>query len=489
VCNRNADCKQCRKQNQAMMKIARRLHILLYIAAVVSFAISAEAQEPTASSVPMKLPPVPGQVLTLTPDAGFHNEPSIAVNPINASQVVAAYQVPATVAFSRDGGSSWKVATGTAPSDYRESGDVSVTYDKHGAAILCYIAFDQLGTDNSCARGPTRNGVFVRRSADGGATWEAQAHTVITQPTKPGIPFEDKPYVVADNTNSKYAGNLYIGWTEFRIDESVILFSRSTDGGLTWSAPADISTHHGLPRDDNGAVEGFAGAVATDGALYVVWADGDSIVLASSHDGGRTFSKSRPILKTAPLYFTVAGLDRANGFPEIAIDPGHGRKGLLYLTWSDYRDGDIGVFCATSDDGGKSWSKPVRVNTNSVHDGTDQFFQWLAVDLATGAANVIFYDRRLDPANRRATVTLARSVDGGRNFTNYAWTHDGFVTRREEFLGDYIGIAALNNKVYGVWAEIAPPTAQKDKTEPPPTSFRPHTVIRVGVADFGNPPH
>jgi hypothetical protein len=489
VCNRNADCKQCRKQNQAMMKIARRLHILLYIAAVVSFAISAEAQEPTASSVPMKLPPVPGQVLTLTPDAGFHNEPSIAVNPINASQVVAAYQVPATVAFSRDGGSSWKVATGTAPSDYRESGDVSVTYDKHGAAILCYIAFDQLGTDNYWARGATRNGVFVRRSADGGATWEAQAHTVITQPTKPGIPFEDKPYVVADNTNSKYAGNLYIGWTEFRIDESVILFSRSTDGGLTWSAPADISTHHGLPRDDNGAVEGFAGAVATDGALYVVWADGDSIVLASSHDGGRTFSKSRPILKTAPLYFTVAGLDRANGFPEIAIDPGHGRKGLLYLTWSDYRDGDIGVFCATSDDGGKSWSKPVRVNTNSVHDGTDQFFQWLAVDLATGAANVIFYDRRLDPANRRATVTLARSVDGGRNFTNYAWTHDGFVTRREEFLGDYIGIAALNNKVYGVWAEIAPPTAQKDKTEPPPTSFRPHTVIRVGVADFGNPPH
>ena len=474
------------------MRTECRLRIVLYIAAVIFFAVSAKAQEPTAPSaspVPMQLAPAPGQVVTLTPEAGFHNEPSIAVNPMNASQIVAAYQVPATVAFSRDGGSSWQVATGTAPSDYRVSGDVSVTYDKHGAAILCYIAFDQLGTENYWAHGATRNGIFVRRSADGGATWDAQTHAVLTQPTKPGIPFEDKPYIVTDNTDSKYAGNLYVGWTEFRIDESVILFSRSTDGGLTWSPPIEISTHHGLPRDDNGAVEGFTGAVAADGTLQVVWADGDSIVLASSHDGGKTFSKSRAMLKTAPLYFAVAELDRANGFPEIAIDPRHSRKGLLYVTWSDYRDGDIGVFCATSGSGGKSWSKPVRVNSNPAHDGTDQFFQWLAVDPATGAANVIFYDRRLDPDNRKTTVTLARSVDGGRTFTNYAWTHDAFVTRRQEFLGDYIGIAALNNKVYGAWAEIPPPTAPKDKTEPPPTSFRPHTVVRVGVADFGNAPH
>ncbi len=147
------------------------------------------------------------------------------------------------------------------------------------------------------------------------------------------------------------------------------------------------------------------------------------------------------------------------------------------------------MFCATSGNGGKSWSNAVRVNSNPVHDGTDQFFQWLAVDPATGAANVIFYDRRLDPDNQKTTVSLARSLDGGRTFTNYAWTHDAFLTRREEFLGDYIGIAALNNRVYGIWAEISPPTASKDKSEPPPTSFRPHTVVRVGVADFGSSSH
>ena len=464
----------------------------LAFAIVIVFAtIGSRAQQP--ASVPAaaaQLPSAPGEVITITPEgeAGYLNEPSIAVNPIHPSQVVAAYQVPATAAYSQNGGSTWKVATGTAPTDYRVSGDVSITYDKHGNAILCYIAFDKLGTENYWARGATRNGIFVRRSLDGGATWETQARAVIAQPTRPGIPFEDKPYITADNTEGKYAGNLYVGWTEFRIDESVILFSRSTDGGQTWSAPIEISTHHGLPRDDNGAVEGFTGAVAADGTLYAVWADGDSIALASSHDGGKTFSKSRSVIPTAPLYFAVQGLDRANGFPEIAIDPRHGRKGLLYVTWSDYRDGDIGVYCATSDNGGKSWSKPVRVNSNPAHDGTDQFFQWLAVDPATGAANIIFYDRRSDPENHKTTVTLARSTDGGRTFTNYAWTRDAFVPRRDDFLGDYIGIAALNGKVYGVWAEIRPPAKPKEPGAPP-TQRRPQTIVRVGVADFGPHPH
>ena len=446
-------------------------------------AASLHAQEQAAPAD--QLPPVPGKVFTVTPEAGYRSEPSIAVSAKNPSQVVAAYQALASVAYSQDGGSSWKVAAGTAPADYRVSGDVSVAYDKHGTAILCYIAFDKLGTMNYWARGATRNGIFVRRSLDGGATWEAAARTVIAQPTNPGIPFEDKPYIVADNTDGKYTGNLYVGWTEFRIDESVILLSRSTDGGQTWSPPIEISTHHGLPRDDNGAVEGFSGAVAADGTLYAVWADGNSITFTSSRDGGRTFARSRSVIQTAPLYFAVAGLARANGFPQLDIDSRHGRKGLLYVTWSDYREGDIGVYCATSDDGGKSWSQAVRVNSNPAHDGTDQFFQWLAVDPVTGAANVIFYDRRLDPKNQKTTVTLARSTDGGRTFINYAWTRDAFIPRRDDFLGDYIGLAALNNKVYGAWTEIAPPPAPKEKeAEASPTERRPQTIVRVGVADF-----
>lgn len=428
----------------------------------------------------------PGNVFTVTPDPGFQNEPAIAVNSANPSQIFAAYQMPARVVYSQDGGVSWQSAAGTASTSYKISGDVGAVYDKNGAAILCYIAFDKLGTVNYWARGATRNGIFIRRSPDGGATWDTEDHAVIQQPTKPGIPFEDKPGIAADTTNSKYSGNLYIGWTEFRIDESVILFSRSMDGGRTWSAPVDISTHHGLPRDDNGAVEGFSAAVAADGTVYAAWADGDGIVLASSKDGGKGFSKSKTVVHTAPLYFAMEGLDRANGFPQIVIDPRQGKKGRLYLTWSDYRAGDVGVYSSSSSDGGKSWSDAVRVNSNPAHDGTDQFFQWPAVDPSTGALNVIFYDRRLDPGNRKTAVTLARSTDGGKTFQNYAWTHDSFTPARDEFLGDYLGIAAFGQKVYGVWTENVQ-AETSNRAEPGTTNHgRPHEVIKVGVAEFGS---
>ena len=456
------------------------LMAMMFVATVV-----AGAQESASPAAAHQLPPVPGKVFTITPEAGFHSEPAIAVNPGNPSQVFAAYQL-ASVVYSQDGGATWTPAKGIASTNYKVSGDVAATYDKHGAAILCFIAFDRLGSDNYWARGATRNGIFIRSSADGGTTWEKDEHTVIAQPTKPGIPFEDKPGIAADDTNSKFAGNLYVGWTEFRLDESVIEFSRSSDGGVTWSPAIEISTHHGLPRDDNGAVEGFSAAVGADGTVYTVWADGDSLAFTSSRDGGKSFDKSRSIIQTAPLYFAVQGLDRANGFPQLGIDPHHGKHGRLYVTWSDYRSGDIGVYCATSDDGGKKWSAPVRVNSNPIHDGTDQFFQWLAVDPVTGAANVIFYDRRGDEDNRKTTVTLARSTDGGATFKNYAWTTAPFVTTRDEFIGDYTGIAALNNKVYGAWTEVVPPEQPKEKNAPPSNRFRPHTVVKVGVADFGS---
>ncbi len=413
-------------------------------------------------------------MINLTRAAGFFNEPSIAVNPNNPQQLVTAYQVNASVAYSADQGRTWRLASSTAPADYRISGDVSVTYDNRGHAVLCYIAFDRLGTHNYWAHNATRNGVYIRRSLDGGKTWEKNAIPVIQHDTAPGIPFEDKPYIVADNTHGPYAGNLYVGWTQFTLTESVILFSRSTDGGQSWSAPIRISTHAGLPRDDNGSVEGFTGAVAADGSLYVVWSDGDHIAFTSSRDGGRSFEPSRNIVDVAPPYFEVFQVSRANGFPEIGLDPRPDQGGRLFLIWSDYRNGDIDVFSSTSADHGQSWGQPVRVNSDLIHNGNDQYFQWLAVDPITGAANVIFYDRRGDPGNRETRMTLARSTDGGRSFANYAWTNEGF-TSSGDFLGDYTGIAAWGNHVYGAWAE------EINRKAKPGTHA---TVVRVGVADF-----
>jgi hypothetical protein len=439
------------------------------------------------------LPKAPGaQVFSLTPSPGFFTEPGVAVDPSNPQQVVAVFQDNAHASYSADAGRNWKAAEGVAPPNYRVSGDVSVTFDNHGHAFICYIAFDKLGAFNYWAHGASRNGIFVRRSLDGGKTWETNHVPVAEQKTEPGIPFEDKPYIVSDTSHSRYAGNLYVGWTRWRLADSQMVLSRSTDDGQTWSAPVEIDRHPGLARDDNGAAEGFSGTVGPDGRLYAIWSQDDDIFLTVSRDGGQTFSRARPVIHTAPIMFAVQTLDRANGFPQIAIDP-HSQR--LYVTWSDYRNGDLDIFCSTSSDGGNKWSAPVRVNNDLLHDGADQFFQWLAVDPIDGTANVVFYDRRGDPTGRTQTVTLARSADGGVSFQNYAWTTEPFEAGGV-FFGDYSGIAASGGRVYGVWTEKPAPPAEtenksENKTANKPEEAKPRargTVVKVGVADFNAAP-
>ncbi|HET7871036.1 MAG TPA: sialidase family protein [Terriglobales bacterium] len=419
-----------------------------------------------------QLAPAPKTHITdITAKPGFFNEPAIAVNPADPQHLVVAWQINASAAYSRDGGHTWVIAEGTAPKDYRVSGDVSLAYDASGAALLCYIAFDKLGTNNYWAHGATRNGIFVRRSADGGKTWDPEPSTVISHDSTPGIPFEDKPWIVTDTGSSAHRGNIYVGWTQFTLSESHLLFSRSSDGGKDWSTPLRLSSVPGLPRDDNGALEGFHGVVAPDGALYTIWANRDGIAMAVSRDGGKTFTKDRRIIAAGPSYFGITGVSRSNGFPQIGIEP---KSGKLYVAWSDYSNGDVDAFIAYSTDRGGTWSAPVRVNNDSIHNGADQFFQWMAVDPVSGAVNLVFYDRR--PDNRLTGVTLARSTDGGTSFANYAFDRELFEAEGD-FLGDYLAITAFGNKTFAAWAHEVPEETKADRAKT-------RTVLRVGSAEF-----
>lgn len=421
------------------------------------------------------LPKAPNStVITLTPQPGYFTEPGITINPNNPQQVLAVYQDNAHAAYSFDAGHTWQIATGVESTSYRVSGDVSATYDDQGHAFICYIAFDKLGTYGYWAHNSSRNGIYVRRSLDGGKTWEAKDIAATEQPNGPTVPWEDKPYIVADTSPGPYAGNLYIGWTRWTIADSQILLVRSQDDGKSWSKPLEIDNVRGLPRDDNGAVEGFSGVVGRDSTLYVVWADGNHLVFTTSSDGGVTFSPTRNILDTAPIMFGVEAVARANGFPQIAMDPrGSAKGGPLYVAWADYRNGEVDVFCSSSRDHGATWTPPVRVNSDAVHNGAEHFFQWMAVDPQDGSVSVIFYDRRLDPTNRTQTVVLARSTDGGRSFANYSWTDQAFDAKGG-FIGDYNGLTARNGRVYGIWTEKPANITTRD------------TVIRIGVADFSS---
>jgi hypothetical protein len=427
------------------------------------------------------LPRPPGAHLVTVSPAGVRaNEPSIAVNPRNQKQVVAVYQ-PAGVAYSSDGGQTFAAAELPPVPGWRSGGDVSVAFNDKGHAFLGSLHFDRLGTASYWAHGAGRNGIFVRRSLDGGRTWEKDAATVKAfEGNEPDIQWEDMPRVFADSQRgSAFAGNVYAGWIEWQLDKSIMLFARSTDDGRTFSTPMRISTHAGLPRDDNGGLVGFVGVVDSKGTIFAIWNDGSTIVFTRSSDGGKTFAPSKAVMDVAPPYFGgaggVPGVSRVMGFPQIGVDA----QGKLFIAWSDYRNGDVDVFISGSTDGGTTWSKAMRVNTDDLHNGKDQFFQWMAVDPISGAVYVQFYDRRADPQNRKTRVTLARSIDGGRSFVNYDWSDSAFEGQ-QLFLGDYTWLTAFDNRVYGVWTEAAPDEAPvgADKQR------RPGTVVRVGTADF-----
>lgn len=451
------------------------------LAVAVILLLSAEAFSQSA------LPPAPQRhVVAVSPSDVRGNEPSIAVNPNNTSQVIAAFQ-PSTVEYSTDGGQTFSNADLPAVDGWRVGGDVSVAFDGKGRAYLGSLHFDKLGSASYWAHGAGRNGIFVRRSLDGGHTWEKDAVAIKAyEGTEADIQWEDMPRVFADaQPHSSYNGNVYVGWIEWQLEQSIMLFARSTDGGKTFSRPMRISTHAGLPRDDNGGLVGFVGVVGADGTIYAIWNDGSTITFTQSHDGGQTFAASRPVVEVAPPYFGgatgIPGVARAMGFPQIGVDARSGKNGgTLYLSWSDYRNGDVDVFCVSSRDHGKTWTKPLRVNSDPIHDGIDQFFQWMAVDPVTGDVYAQFYDRRDDPANRKTGFTLARSTDGGKTFVNYAWDETPFETQQPAFLGDYTWLTAYNNKVWGIWTEVLPNSGSNEAGK------RPGTVVRVGFADFSD---
>jgi hypothetical protein len=135
----------------------------------------------------------------------------------------------------------------------------------------------------------------------------------------------------------------------------------------------------------------------------------------------------------------------------------------------------VDVFVSSSADHGRSWSRPVRVNSDPIHNGADQFFQWMAVDPVNGAINLVFYDRR--PDNEQTTVTLARSIDGGKTFANYTLDRDSFEAEGD-FLGDYTAIAAYGNKVWAAWAHQTSEATKLTGTR------KTRTVLRVGRAEF-----
>lgn len=423
------------------------------------------------TGVPAQAPPGITIVDVTPKDARRPAEVSVAINPSNPEHVVAVMlqggapgqpRVTNHSYTSFDGGLTWQPVA-TANPDGRVQGDDAVAFSRDGFAYHAYISFDGIRVER-----PERawSGLFVTASKDG-LTWTTPV--AVVDHINTAIPFEDKPWIGVDRSaNSPHRGNVYVAWTRFDVygsdnpaHRSHIMFSRSRDGGRTFSAPLEISDDTGDAKDSDGTVEGVVPVAGPNGDVYLSWAGPKGLVFDKSTDGGWTFGRDVVITNLPGGWdLPVPGLERHNGMPVTAVDLSGGpNKGSVYVNWIDERNGDPDVFVAASRDGGKTWSAPLRVNDDGK--GGVQMFTWLAVDPVDGSLNVVFHDRRGE-AGKLTTVTLARSVDGGKTFVNHKLPVPPFeCCERSSFFGDYNGIDAYGGRVVALFPVLTAEGTQK----------------------------
>ncbi len=371
------------------------------------------------------------------------NEPSICINPKNTQQLVAGANLD-NLYYSHDGGATWTQTPVTCP--WGIWGDPVIGIDTSGAFF--YLHLSNPPTGNWIDR------IIAQKSTDGGVTWSEGSYTGLN-----GNKAQDKHWIATD----RQTNTLYVTWTQFDdygstnpADSSIILFSKSTDGGETWSSALRISELAGDCLDSDDTAEGAVPCVGPDGEVYVAWSNRNKIWFDRSTDGGETWLENDVFVADQPggWDYAISGIYRANGLPVTVCDLSDGpHKGTIYVNWTDQRNGedDTDVWLSRSTDFGDTWSAPVRVNDDAS--GRQQFFTWMAVDQATGWLWFVYYDRR-NYTGDQTDVFMALSQDGGETFKNFRISESPFLPASGFFFGDYTNLAVHNNVVRPIWARL-----------------------------------
>jgi hypothetical protein len=369
------------------------------------------------------------------------DEPSIMMNPLNASIVVVGTN-KATIYNSTDTGRNWNEQFMPNPNYF--SGDPCIVVDTNNV----FYHFSLGGVWNTVG---WLEALVCYRSYDGGLTWADS-----TQIGRNDLKDQDKEWAVVD----KRTNIIYMTWTEFdkygsvnAIDSSRIMFSKSSDQAHTWTLPKQINLISGNCIDEDETTEGAVPTVGPNGEIYVAWADGSGIKFDRSFDEGNTWIQNDISVANQPngWDYAIPGILRANGLPVTDCDRSKSiYKGRVYINWTDQLNGttDTDVWISYSDDSGTTWTPRIRVNNDAP--GKHQFFSWMTIDQFNGNVYVVFYDRR-NYSNNKTDVYLAKSTDGGLTFVNELISTTAFTPSASVFFGDYTNITAVNNVVRPVW--------------------------------------
>ena len=250
------------------------------------------------------------------------NEPTVAVDPNNNQVVVAGSNdycaqivngdVWAGYYRSTDGGTTWSdslvpgypddsSAAGLASPAHGScfaAGDPTQAFDNDGNLFYGFICFNRTK--------PINGSVYVARYVNDGADYDRTV--LIKKGTPSGLfssgLFQDKINLTVDQTDGSTSGNVYVGWSQYDgfAPNNAVLFSRSTNHGLTYSRPVRVT-----PRELGGA--SFADlAVGPDGAVYLTFQTDPSaarpftgIWLTKSTDAGLSFGRAKKVAEITPF--------------------------------------------------------------------------------------------------------------------------------------------------------------------------------------------
>jgi hypothetical protein len=355
------------------------------------------------------------------------------------------------IGVSSDGGHTWTASTvpfsrctgGDLANggDFERASDPWVTFSPAGIAYALALVFsgETLAPGSSSA-------MRVARSADAGNSWSAP-QTLIADGAQF---FNDKGSITADPTD---ASLVYAVWDRVSAaNHSTSTLVRSTDGGTTWEAARVIYD----PGPSNQTLGNII-VVLPGGTLENVFTEIDSPTGAAQNASLRALrSTDHGVTWSAPVQIadelsigaydpnTRLTIRDAADLCSVTVDA----AGVTFVVWQDARfSGGLrdGVAMSRSTDGGLNWTAPVQINA-----ATDtQAFVPIVHVRNDGVIGVTYYDFRNNTSDARTLLTdywIVTSTDAAK------WT-ESHVTGPFDldiapqdgglFLGDYQSLGSM----------------------------------------------
>ena len=360
---------------------------------------------------------------------------------------------------SLDGGRTWTASsapfsrcTGGSPAngnDFERASDPWVSFGPDGTVHQIAIAL------TGVSQSPASSGaVLVARSTDGGLTWEPPIALIRDL----GPAFNDKESITADPYDARF---VYAVWDRLEGLLGPTLFARSTDSGRTWEPARAVYDPGPSKQTINNQL-----VVLPDGTLVVFFTrlvavsptiSTATLAVIRSTDKGLTWSAPITIspVQVRGVTDPQSGLAIRDGATLGSISAG--RNGVLAAVWQDSRfsgGARDGVAFSRSGDGGLTWTTPVQLNRDpsvpaflpAVHVRND------------GTIGVTYFDFRSNTGDPSLLTDywLTQSSDGvtwreTRIAAAFDYTVAPFAVGY--FLGDYMGLASVGTTflpVYGL---------------------------------------